>query len=454
LAEETRCLLVVEDDIGIQNQLRWCFDDFDVVFAEHREEAIAMLRLRRPGLVLLDLGLPPDPGGATEGLKTLEQIIALAPQTKVIVITGNDERNNAIKAIGIGAYDYYHKPINSEELTLVVERAYKVYELECENKRLLNSNDNSRLSGIIGSSTQMLEVCRTIEKVAPSEVSTLLLGESGTGKELLARALHDLSPRAAQPMIAINCAAIPDNLLESELFGYEKGAFTGAAKQTAGKIEYADKGTLFLDEVGDMPLELQAKLLRFLQERVLERVGGRTEIPIDVRVITATHKDLAKEIAAGAFREDLFYRISEVKIQIPALREREGDITLLSKALLQRYSEELSKTTKTFSQAAIEAMESHDWPGNVRELENKVKRGVIMADGNLITPADLELDTAAEQKLPLNLKEVRQEAERAAVLHALTLSDHNISKTAKLLGVTRPTLYDIMEKNHLKAKKS
>jgi two-component system NtrC family response regulator len=315
--DSKKTLLIVEDDEGLQSQLRWCFDGYDVVICGDRERAIAQLRRHQPKVVLLDLGLPPDPGGVTEGLATLEQILSMAPDTKVIIVTGDNDRANAVKAIGMGAYDFYQKPVEPEVLSLMVDRVYQVCELEQENRKLSSGQLGTPLTGVVAASPEMLKLCRTVEKVAPSDITTLLLGESGTGKEVIARALHELNPRSGQRMVAINCAAIPDNLLESELFGYEKGAFTGANKRTVGKIEHANGGTLFLDEIGDLPLELQAKLLRFLQERVIERVGGREEIPIDVRIVCATHQDLTEHIKDGRFREDLFYRISEVTVQIP-----------------------------------------------------------------------------------------------------------------------------------------
>ena len=446
MTDSAKPLMIVEDDEGLQRQLRWCFDDYEVAVCGSREEAVAALRRHEPGVVLLDLGLPPDPGGVTEGLATLEQILILAPETKVIIVTGDNDRANAVKAVGMGAYDFYQKPVEQETLSLIVDRAYRVYELERENRSLLQLQPDMPLRGVIASSPQMAKVCRMVEKVAPSDVTTLLLGASGTGKERLAQALHDLSPRKKQKLVAINCAAIPENLLESELFGYEKGAFTGATKQTIGKIEVANGGTLFLDEIGDLPLELQAKLLRFLQERVIERVGGRQEIPIDVRIICATHQDLPIHIKEGRFREDLYYRISEITINIPAVRDREGDAMVLAKAFLNRFNEEQNTSVKGYDKEAIAAIESYAWPGNVREIESRVKRALIMADGNYITAEDLELESEDSEPLPLNLKEVRDAAERAAILRALNNCDDNISEAAKLLGVTRPTLYSLMEK--------
>jgi len=439
-------LLVVEDDPGIQSQLKWSFDSYEVVIAGDREDAIAALRRFEPKVVTLDMGLPPDSGGTSEGLATLQQILVLQPNTKVIVVTGNDDRESAVKAIGYGAHDFYLKPIDAELLLLIVNRAYRVRELEDENKRLSAGELNSPLSGLIATSSQMLKVCRTVEKVAPTNATTLLLGESGTGKEILARAIHNLSSRAKKPFIAINCAAIPENLLESELFGYEKGAFTGAAKQTLGKVEVAGEGTLFLDEIGDLPMSLQAKLLRFLQERVIERVGGRKEIPVDVRVVCATHRGLPDMIKEGTFREDLYYRLSEIAINIPSVREREGDATLLARSFLDKFSREQNRKTPSISKNAMLAIENYSWPGNVRELENKIKRAVIMLDGNQVKIEDLELEDVETSDLPFNLREVREAAERQAVLRALHYVGGNIAQAAEILGVSRPTLYDLIKK--------
>jgi len=442
-------LMLVEDDPGLLGQLRWCFDDFEVVTATTRDEAIAQLRRAEPSVVTLDLGLPPDPGGATEGLATLEQILSLAPQTKVIVVTGNNDRDNAVKAVALGAYDFYQKPVDADLLNLIVRRAHQLHELEREHRRLQQSQGASPLPGLIATSPEMLKICRTVEKVAPADVTTLLLGESGTGKEVVARAIHHLSNRRDFRFVAINCAAIPENLLESELFGYEKGAFTGAAKQTRGKFEYADGGTLFLDEVGDLPMSLQAKLLRFLQERVIERVGGREEIPVDVRVVCATHQDLKGQIAENLFREDLFYRISEMTITIPPLRERSGDAHLLARVFLERFAREQGRAVKGFTPEALKAIENHAWPGNVRELENRIKRAVIMTDGSQVNSEDLELSSEGEDPLMLNLRQVRDDAESRALRRTLQIVDGNISRAAELLGVTRPTLYDLLKKHGL-----
>ncbi|HEB95859.1 MAG TPA: PEP-CTERM-box response regulator transcription factor [Sedimenticola thiotaurini] len=442
-------LLIVEDDPGLQSQLRWSFEDYEVSVAEDRESAIAQLRRTEPAVVTLDLGLPPDPGGVSEGFATLETILSLAPGTKVIVVTGHNDRNNAVRAIGMGAYDFYEKPIDPDLLSLVVERATRLYNLEQENRRLATSMSSSPLEGIIAASPQMLRVCRTVEKLAPTDVSTLILGESGTGKEAIVKALHSLSARAERRLVAINCAAIPENLLESELFGYEKGAFTGATRTTPGKIETAEGGVLFLDEVGDLPLALQAKLLRFLQERVIERVGGRREIPVDVRVVCATHRDLRQMIAEQTFREDLYYRINEATINIPPLRERDGDVVLLARWFLQRFATQLKRPVKGFSQRALEVLEAYDWPGNVRELENRIKRAVIMADGPQVTEQDLELETQETEQEPFNLREVREQAEYRAVLRALSFSENNVSHTAEMLGITRPTLYNLLKKYNI-----
>ena len=450
MSKENRMLLVVEDDAGLQRQLKWSFDNYNVVIAGDRESALAELRRHEPPVITLDLGLTPDPANASEGLATLEEILKLAPHAKIIVVTGNEDKENAVKSIALGAYDFYQKPIDADILGLIVDRAYHVYELEKENRRLLANQGATPIDGIIASSPEMLKLCSTIKKVAPTGVRTLLLGESGTGKELFAKALHEFSDRAGEKFIAINCAAIPENLLESELFGYEKGAFTGASKQTKGKIEYADKGTLFLDEVGDLPMALQAKLLRFLQEQIIERIGGREEIPVDVRIICATHQDLETYINEGKFRGDLFYRISEIILNIPSLRERTGDAIMLARAFSDRYAKTQGKKIKGFASDALNAIESYAWPGNVREMENKVKRAVIMAETPIITAEDLELSINEENHIPVNLKEVRQYSEKQAVTRALVLVDGNLSKTAELLGITRPTLYTLLDKHNLR----
>ncbi len=442
-------LLIVEDDPGLRSQLRWCFDGYEVLEAEDRASAISQVRRHDPGLVTLDLGLPPDPANASEGLALLEEILVEAPQTKVIVVTGNDDRDNALKAVSLGAYDFYIKPVDSELLRLIVDRAARLYELEAEN-RSLTRNSRSPLAGLITADPGMLEVCRMVERVAPSDATVLLLGDSGTGKEVLARAIHDLSDRSGERFVAINCAAIPENLLESELFGYEKGAFTGATRQTIGKIEHANNGTLFLDEIGDLPQSLQAKLLRFLQERKIERLGGRSEIPVNVRIVGATNQDLQARIREGHFREDLYYRISEISIDIPPLKERQGDPSLIAHALVERFAREQRKSLRGFTRDAADAIESYEWPGNVREMENVIRRAVIMADGPRLTARDLGLERLTEEAPSPRLREVRDNAEREAVLRAMARCNHNVSQAADLLGITRPTLYNLMDKFGLK----
>ena len=444
-------LLVIEDDPGLQKQLRWSLDAYDVVLAGEREAALAQIRRHEPAVVTMDLGLPPDPDGSTEGLATLQQILALAPETRVIVLTGNQEHSNAVKAIGMGAYDFHQKPVDPEVLNLVIQRAFFLHNLQQENRRMQQNAADSPLGGVISRDPGMLKVCRTIEKVAPTSASVMVLGESGTGKEVLARALHALSPRAKERFMAINCAAIPENLLESELFGYEKGAFTGAAKQTKGKVELAHGGTFFLDEVGDLPMPLQAKLLRFLQERVIERIGGHEEIPVDVRIICATHQKLKDLCAQGRFREDLYYRLSEIVVTIPPLRQREGDAALLAHHFKNKFCSQEGRPSLHFAPDAIAAIENYTWPGNVREMENYIKRAVIMADGNTIVADDLGLPGEGFEEEPINLRQVRDEAEYKAIVKALARVDGNIVKASEVLGVSRPTLYDLMARHGIKA---
>ena len=446
MTEQARKLLIVEDDPGLLSQLKWCFEGYDVYTAENREQAIAELRRHEPAVILQDLGLPPKPEGVEEGLLTLTEILKLAPHTKVIVVTGHGDQENAVTAVGQGAYDFYEKPVDTDTLKLLVDRAFNISELERENRRLQGKVNESPLDGIVAASEGMLAVCRMIEKVAPTDVTTLLLGESGTGKELLARALHRLSPRVEQNFIAINCAAIPENLLESELFGHEKGSFTGAHKQSIGKVELADGGTLFLDEIGDMPLALQPKMLRFLQERVIERVGGRKEIPVDVRVICATNQNPEALIKKGLFREDLYYRVCEITINIPPFRDREEGRLILARSLLAKYVKQQKRAINGFSDDAVRAIEIYAWPGNVRELENKIKSAVIMAEGKMLTAMDLGIEVGEKTVGSLNLREVRQSAESKAIRVALTKSYGNISKAAEMLGITRPTLYELLHK--------
>jgi two-component system NtrC family response regulator len=439
-------LLVVEDDPGLQSQIKWCFENYDVILADDQESAIEQVKKHKPPVVTLDLGLPPHPDNPSVGLATLEAILKVEPATKVVVVTGQDEKENAVRAIGLGAYDFYTKPFEPEIIGLIVNRAYRILELEAENQRLLQGTIQEPFDGVIACSTQMQSVCKAIERIAPSDATVLLLGESGTGKELCARALHTLGANSEGRFIAINCAAIPDTLLESELFGYEKGSFTGANKQTKGKIEHADGGTLFLDEMGDLPLALQAKLLRFLQERVIERVGGHEPIPVNTRVVCATHQNLREKIEQGEFREDLFYRISEIPLEIPPLRDREGDIIVLAKFFFEKFNEDHGRKLRGFSKEALAAMEGYSWPGNVRELQNRVKRAVIMADGKQLTPSDLELDRTPSENMSFNLRDLREKVERQAIMRALSHVDGKVAPAAELLGVSRPTLYDLIKK--------
>lgn len=444
----SRRLLIVEDDPGLQSQMRWCFsDDLDVTVAADRESALTTLRRTEPDVVTLDLGLPPDAGGASEGFRLLEEILRLSPQTKVIVVTGREDKDNAVKAIGMGACDFYQKPLDAEILTFVVHRAFRLAELEKENRELSQHRNGTNIKGIVAASPQMLGICRTLEKVAPTDVTTLITGETGTGKELLARALHDLSHRAAKPFAAINCAAIPENLLESELFGFEKGSFTGATQSKKGKIEHANGGTLFLDEIGDMPMALQAKLLRFLQERVVDRVGSVNPIPVDVRVVCATHRDVRQLIDSAEFREDLYYRISEITLDVPALRDRDGDALVIAQSLLKTLGKQLDRPNLSFTEDAICAISQYPWPGNVREMINKVKRATIMADGKRVTASDLELQQGEElHGSQLNLRQVRETAESQAIMQALQSCNFNMAQASRLLGVTRPTLYNLTDK--------
>ena len=447
-------LLIVEDDPGLQAQLKWAYPEFDVVIAGDRASALAALRADEPPVVTLDLGLPPDADGTSEGFALLDEIMALKPDTKVIVASGHGARESALRAIAKGAYDFYQKPVDIEALGLIVRRALELHRIEAENRQLAarSGEDNRVLGRMITGAPEMVKVARTIERVANTNVSVMLLGASGTGKELLARGLHDASDRAGGAFVAINCAAIPENLLESELFGHEKGAFTGAVKTTEGKIELAHGGTLFLDEVGDIPLPLQVKLLRFLQERVIERIGSRKSIAVDTRIVCATHQDLEAMIGDGRFREDLFYRLAEIVIRIPSLAERPGDAGLLARAFLTRFAREMNPAVKGFAADALAAIDAWHWPGNVRELENRVKRAVIMADGKLVSAADLDLaepDEAGEAVL--NLKAAREAADRRVIRHALARSEGNISQTAKLLGISRPTLYDLLKQYDLQA---
>jgi two-component system NtrC family response regulator len=444
-------LLIVEDDEGLQRQLRWAYEDYEVLVASDRNAAINILRAEEPPVVTLDLGLPPDPDGTSEGFAVLETILSLKPETKVIVASGHGARESALKAIASGAYDFYQKPVDIDQLGLIVRRAFQLHGIETENRKLEEKAGDDRivLGTMITAAPEMLKVARTIERVANTNVSVMLLGASGTGKELLARGVHVASRRANGTFVAINCAAIPENLLEAELFGYEKGAFTGAIKTTEGKIELAHGGTLFLDEVGDIPLPLQVKLLRFLQERVIERIGSRKAIAVDTRIVCATHQDLPGMIRGGGFREDLYYRLAEVVVRIPSLADRHGDAALLAKHFLHIFAREMNPQVKGLAPGALAAIAAWPWPGNVRELENRMKRAVIMADGKLLTPEDLDLAPVDEDALPVNLKAAREQADRRAIRQALARSDNNISGAAKLLGISRPTLYDLLKQYEL-----
>ena len=447
-------LLVVEDDLALQKQIKWSLDKFETVTADDRESALVQCRRHAPAVVTMDLGLPPDPDSVSEGFRLLEELLAIDPDIKVIVLTGQNGQANALRAVALGAYDFLEKPFDPDLLGLTVDRAYRMFALQSENRRLQALHQPDALAGLMTRDAEMLRICRTIEKLAPSSVSVLLLGESGTGKEVLAQGLHQASKRSGK-FVAINCAAIPENLLESELFGYEKGAFTGAAKTTIGKIETANGGTLMLDEIGDLPYALQSKLLRFLQERKIERVGGRQEIAVDVRIVCATHQDLKGLISAARFREDLYYRLAEMIINVPRLAAHNGDSALLAHVFLRRFAAEQRRGSLSFSDEALAAIEAYSWPGNVRELLNAVKRASIMAEGNRIGSEDLGLskaDTSSSQRTEatLDLRSVRETAERAAIITALARVDGNIVKASELLGVSRPTLYDLLNRLSIK----
>ena len=453
MTEEAKAkLLIVEDDEGLQRQLRWAYDDYDVLVASDRNAALDLLRSQEPAVVTLDLGLPPDPDGVSEGFATLETILTLKPETKVIVASGHGARESALRAIASGAYDFYQKPVDIDQLGLIVRRAFHLHGIEAENRRFEANGDAAVLGSMISAAPEMLKVAKTIERVATAGVSVMLLGASGTGKELLARAVHERSGRSGSAFVAINCAAIPENLLESELFGYERGAFTGAVKANVGKIELAEGGTLFLDEVGDIPLALQVKLLRFLQERVIERIGGRQPIPVDTRIVCATHQDLEAMIGEGRFREDLYYRLAEVVVKIPSLAERPGDSVLLARHFVNLFARDMNPKVQGLSPDAIAAIDGYPWPGNVRELENRIKRAVIMTDGKLIGAEDLDLPCGTDEApATINLRAAREIADRRAIRQAMSRANNNISSAAKLLGISRPTLYDLLKQYQLQA---
>ena len=438
-------LLIVEDDEGLCSQYRWAFPACEILIAHARTPAVTLVRRENPPVAIMDLGLPPDPDGVSEGFATLTEVLRISPQTKVIVVTGNGERKNALRAVALGAYDFCEKPVEIEVLRTVVERGLNLYRLEEENRRLAAVPVRSPIERIVTGSPQMLKVCRDIEKIATTNVPVLLLGESGTGKEALAKAVHDLGPRAKQPFVAINCGAIPENLLESELFGHERGAFTGAVKQTIGKIESATKGTLFLDEIGDLPHPLQVKLLRFLQDQIVERIGGRQKIQVDVRIVSATNANLDDKISQGVFRGDLFYRMNAFTIRVPPLRDRGGDIVLLANYFLDRFNQEFGRAIRGFTERATAALMAHDWPGNVRELENRLKRAVVMAERRQIDAADLELAPPTQDLPDLDLRSARLRAEHDVIREALIRSNHTLAVAARYLGVSRPTLYGLME---------
>ena len=451
-AAQSAPLLIVEDDLALQKQIKWSLDRFDSVTASDRESALVQFRRHQPAVVTMDLGLPPDPDSVSEGFRLLEQLLEIDPYVKVIVLTGQNDQANALRAIALGAYDFFAKPFEPELLALTIDRAYRLFELQAENRRLQASHQPNALSGLITRDPLMLRTCRIIEKVASSDATVLLLGESGTGKEVLAQGLHQASKRTGK-FVAINCAAIPEALLESELFGYEKGAFTGASKTTIGKIETANGGTLMLDEIGDLPHPLQAKLLRFLQERKVERVGGRQEITVDVRVVCATHQNLQELIGEQRFREDLYYRLAEIVVDIPPLRQRQGDPVLLAHNFLRRFSLDQRRGNLSFTEDAIAAIEAHRWTGNVRELLNVIRRAVIMGESNRLSASDLGLSATVGSKAEadslgsdIDLRRVREAAERQAILLALARTDGNVAKASEMLGISRPTLYDLMSR--------
>ena len=440
-------LLIIDDDEDLRTQMKWALTgDYDVYLAEDRPSAIALINKEQPAVITLDLGLPPNPAGVEEGFAVLDHILDEYGHTKVIIITGRGEKEHALRAVGKGAYDFFYKPIELDELKVVLKRAFHVSQLEQEQRELRQRLSGDTFEGMIGTSTKMQDIFSAIRKVATTDAPVLIRGESGTGKELVARAIHRLSIRASRPFIPINCSAIPENLIESELFGHEKGTFTGAHVQRKGRFEMAEGGTLFLDEIGDLPLTLQVKLLRFLQEKTIERVGGREQIEVDTRIVAATNRDLEEAMRKATFRDDLFYRISVINISLPPLRERSADIVLLAKSFLDRYANESRKKIKGFSSQVIEALERYTWPGNVRELENRIKRSVIMSEGKKITLEDLEMQSVAGVKQSILLKDARETLEKELILKAIARNENNMTKAASDLGISRPTLYDLMGK--------
>jgi two-component system NtrC family response regulator len=450
MSEDRTKLLVIEDDESALRQLRWTFDEYEVLTACDRASALEQLRAERVPVVLLDLGLPPDSEGASEGLAALAEIRDLAPETRVVVVTGREEREHALAAIDLGAHDFYQKPVDAQEIRLIVARAVHLHGLREERSSQSLAGDEEPLPGIIGTSEPLKRICRTIERAARSDISVLLVGESGTGKEVLARALHTLSARAAAPLVAINCVAIPATLLESELFGHERGAFTGALRRRSGRIESAQGGTFFLDEIGDMPVELQGKLLRFLQERTIQRLGGGEEIPVDVRIVCASNRDLRAMVAEGDFREDLYYRLSELSIEVPPLRERSEDCALLARHFFERFRKQAHCPLRGLTPGALEAVSRHPWPGNVREVENRMKRAVLMAEGTEVTAADLELGVEGDAHPGADLKHRLHATERDALLAAWSEAEGNVSQASRILGVSRPTVYRMLREHGLK----
>jgi len=444
---EKQKLLIVDDDANLRTQMKWALtEDYEVLLAEDRPTALSAVAKEKPAVVTLDLGLPPKPAGVEEGFAALADILAGYPQTKVIIITGRGEKEHALQAVGQGAYDFFYKPIEIDELKVVLRRAFYVSQLEREHREAQHRLSGDSFEGMLGTSAKMQEVFATIRKISTADVPVLIEGESGTGKELVAHAIHQLSPRKDGPFVVINCGAIPENLLESELFGHEKGAFTGAHIQRKGRFELADGGSLFLDEIGELSLPLQVKLLRFLEEQVIERIGGRKRIEVDVRILAATNKDLKAAMKDGSFREDLYFRLGVVFISLPSLREREGDTMLLAKTFLNRYAEENRKKVTGFTKEARAAVEEYEWVGNVRELENRIKRAVIMAEGIKLNPADLEMEVPKLEYDGMSLKEARDTLEKELIKKALFRNQGNITKAAKELDISRPTLYDLMEK--------
>ena len=440
-------LLIVDDDEDLRTQMKWALSaDYDVCLAEDRKSALAAMNKEKPEVVTLDLGLPPQPAGVEEGFAILDQILDEYGNTKVIIITGRGEKEHALRAIEKGACDFFYKPIELDELKIVLGRTFHIAQLEREQRELKQRLSDDTFEFMIGTSQVMQDIFSMIRKIATTDAPVLIIGESGTGKELVARAVHRQGLRATGPFIPINCSAIPENLIESELFGHEKGTFTGAHAQRKGRFEMAEGGTLFLDEIGELPTMLQVKLLRFLQEKTIERIGGRQQIEVDTRVLAATNRNLEEAIKNGSFREDLYYRLNVLRINLPPLRDRQTDILLLAKTFLDRYCQEHRKKIKGFSDQAINAIEGYAWPGNVRELENRVKRAVIMSDGKKISLEDMEMESLDIETKRMTLKDAREDVEKKLIIKAIARNDNNLSKAATDLGISRPTLYDMMDK--------